>query len=46
MRRGDFLLMAAICFVWGLNFVVTRWVVTEAGMPPLFFASLWPAQLD
>ncbi|MEO9970703.1 MAG: EamA family transporter [Hyphomonadaceae bacterium] len=32
--------MAAICLVWGLNFVVTRWVVTDGGVPPLFFAGI------
>ncbi|MEM1036635.1 MAG: DMT family transporter [Pseudomonadota bacterium] len=36
----DFLLLAVICFVWGLNLVVTRWVIADAGVPPLFFAAL------
>ena len=40
MNVRDFLLMAAICFVWGLNFVVTRWVVTDGGLSPLFFAGI------
>ena len=40
MKGRDFLLMAAICFVWGLNFVVTRWVVTDGGLSPLFFAGV------
>ncbi|MEM8616711.1 MAG: DMT family transporter [Pseudomonadota bacterium] len=40
MGLRDFLLLAAVCFVWGLNLVVTRWVVAEAGVPPLFFAAL------
>ena len=40
MRFRDFVLLSAICFVWGLNLVVTRWVVAEAGVPPLFFAAI------
>ncbi|MEL7547765.1 MAG: EamA family transporter [Pseudomonadota bacterium] len=40
MSFRDFLLLAAVCFVWGLNLVVTKWVVTDAGVPPLFFAGL------
>lgn len=40
MTPRDFLLMSAICFVWGLNFVVTRWVVTDASVPPLLFAGI------
>ena len=40
MRFSDFLLLSAVCFVWGLNLVVTKWVVTDAGVPPLFFAGI------
>ncbi len=40
MGFRDFLLLSAICFVWGLNLVITRWVVAEAGVPPVFFAAL------
>lgn len=36
----DFVLLAAVCFVWGLNLVVTRWVVADAGVPPIFFAAM------
>ena len=36
----DFLLLAVICFVWGLNLVVTRWVIAEAGVTPLNFSAL------
>lgn len=38
MKPADFALLAAICFVWALNLVVTRWAVTDVGVPPLFFA--------
>ena len=40
MTFRDFSLLTAICFVWGLNLVVTRWVVADAGVPPIFFAGL------
>ncbi|MFZ4069530.1 MAG: DMT family transporter [Caulobacterales bacterium] len=39
MSVRDFLLLALICLIWGLNLVVTRWVVAE-GAPPLFYAFL------
>ncbi len=40
MSFRDFILLAAVCFVWGLNLVVTRWVVADAGVPPIFFAAM------
>lgn len=40
MNFRDFILLSAVCFVWGLNLVVTRWVVSDAGVPPLFFAAM------
>ncbi len=40
MNFRDFILLAAVCFVWGLNLVVTRWVIADAGVPPLFFAAM------
>lgn len=40
MNFRDFILLCAVCFVWGLNLVVTRWVVADAGVPPLFFAAM------
>ncbi len=40
MGFKDFLLLFMICFVWGLNIVVTRWVVFDAAVPPLFFAAV------
>jgi O-acetylserine/cysteine efflux transporter len=38
MKPGDFALLAAVCLVWALNLVVTRWAVTDLAIPPLFFA--------
>ncbi|MEL7482559.1 MAG: DMT family transporter [Pseudomonadota bacterium] len=40
MNVRDFALLSAVCFVWGLNIVVTKWAVTDAGVPPLFFAAV------
>ncbi|MEL6955458.1 MAG: DMT family transporter [Pseudomonadota bacterium] len=40
MTIRDFSLLFAICLVWGLNIVVTRWVVADAGVPPIFFAAV------
>jgi len=40
MGFRDFSLLFAICFVWGLNIVVTRWVVFDASVPPIFFAAV------
>lgn len=40
MNLKDFILLTAICFVWGLNIVVTRWVVFDMAVPPVFFAAL------
>ena len=40
MNFRDFILLSAICLVWGLNLVVTRWVVFDMGVPPVFFAGL------
>jgi O-acetylserine/cysteine efflux transporter len=40
MRPADFALLFAVCLMWALNLVVTRWTVTEGGVPPLFFAAL------
>ncbi len=40
MALRDFALLFAICLVWGLNLVVTRWVVADMGVPPMFFAAL------
>lgn len=46
MKPRDFLLLFAICFVWGINFVVAKWSLSGTpqivpgfeGAPPLFFA--------
>lgn len=40
MGFRDFTLLFIICFVWGLNIVVTRWIVFDAAVPPIFFAAI------
>ncbi|MGJ8563037.1 MAG: DMT family transporter [Alphaproteobacteria bacterium] len=40
MGLKDFSLLFAVCFVWGLNIVITRWVVFDAAVPPIFFAAV------
>lgn len=40
MGLKDFILLFTVCFVWGLNIVVTRWVVFDAAVPPVFFAAV------
>ncbi len=38
MTLRDFLLLTLICLVWGVNIVITRFVVID--VPPLFYAAL------
>ena len=40
MNFRDFTLLFTVCFVWGLNIVVTRWAVFDASIPPVFFAAI------
>ncbi len=40
MNFRDFLLLFTVCFVWGLNVVITRWIVSDAAIPPIFFAGI------
>jgi O-acetylserine/cysteine efflux transporter len=46
MRPRDFVLLFGICVVWGLNFVVTKWIVAGdpsvgyLGLPPMFAMAL------
>jgi O-acetylserine/cysteine efflux transporter len=39
MSFRDFALLFAVCLVWGLNIVITRWIVADVGVPPIFFAA-------
>jgi O-acetylserine/cysteine efflux transporter len=40
MTLRDFFLLCLTCFLWGVNLVMTRWVVADLGVPPLFFAAV------
>lgn len=40
MGLRDFSLLMAVCLVWGLNVVLTRWVVSDFGVPPVFYAGV------
>ncbi|MDX1293204.1 MAG: DMT family transporter [Hyphomonas sp.] len=40
MSFRDFILLFTVCLVWGLNLVITRWVVADIGVPPIFFAAM------
>jgi len=40
MPSRDFGLLFLVCFIWGINLVMTRWVVSDFGVPPLFFAAV------
>lgn len=40
MRVRDFLLLVAICLIWGFSNVLSKIVVGHWGVPPLFYAAL------
>lgn len=40
MKPADFGLLFVVCLVWALNLVLTRWTVTVADVPPIFFAGV------
>lgn len=40
MSVRDFLLICLICLFWGLNVVLTRWVLTDGGLDAVFYAGL------
>jgi len=39
MRPIDFLILALCCLLWGGNFVLSKWMLSDLSLPPLFFAS-------
>jgi len=39
MTLRDFSIMAALCFVWALNTIVSKIVVSDFGVAPLFYAA-------
>ena len=40
MSFRDFVLIFVICLFWGLNIVFTRYVLTDGGLDPIFYAAL------
>jgi O-acetylserine/cysteine efflux transporter len=40
MRVRDFLLLAMVCLIWGVSNVLSKIVVGNWGVPPLFYAAL------
>ncbi|MGH6696243.1 DMT family transporter [Sphingopyxis sp.] len=40
MRVRDFLLLVAVCLIWAFNNVLSKIIVTDWAIPPLFYASL------
>lgn len=40
MKPADFALLFAVCLMWALNLVITRWAVSAAEVPPIFFAGV------
>jgi drug/metabolite transporter (DMT)-like permease len=40
MSARNFLIFAAVCLIWALNNVVSKIVVSDMGVPPLFYAAL------
>ncbi|MEH3098797.1 DMT family transporter [Sphingomonas adhaesiva] len=40
MRLRDFLLLVAVCLIWGFSNVVSKVVVSDWHVPPLFFAAV------
>lgn len=40
MRVRDFLLLATVCIVWGFSNVLSKIIVSQWGVPPLFYAAL------
>lgn len=40
MSLRDFLLLAFVCVVWATNNIVSKFVVTHLGVPPMFYAAV------
>jgi len=40
MQLRDLLVMVAICLVWALNSIVSKIVVSDFGVPPLFYGAM------
>ena len=40
MKPADFALLFAVCLIWALNLVITRWTIAVGDVPPIFFAGV------
>ena len=40
MRVRDFFLLVAVCLIWAFNHVLSKIIVTDWAVPPLFYAAL------
>src|SRR6185437_1016549 len=40
MSLRDFGLLALVCLVWASNNIVSKYVVSQLGLPPLFYAAI------
>jgi O-acetylserine/cysteine efflux transporter len=40
MRALDFLTLCLCCLIWGGNFVLSKWMLTDLELPPFFFACM------
>src|SRR5205809_415986 len=40
MPVRDFAILAFVCVVWAMNNIVSKFVVTHLGVPPMFYAAM------
>ncbi|PHR60410.1 MAG: EamA family transporter [Robiginitomaculum sp.] len=40
MRFFDFIALCLCCLIWGANFVLSKWMLTDLALPPFFFAAM------
>jgi len=38
MSIRDFIILCIICLIWGGNFVLSKWLLSDLALPPFFFA--------
>ena len=40
MRIADFFILSLCCLIWGGNFVLSKWILSDLALPPFFFAAV------
>ena len=40
MKFSDFLMLCLCCLIWGGNFVLSKWMLSDLALPPFFFAAV------